>query len=241
MSSRWTVGLPVAFLGLTLLAPSSSAQGRGMHASSGRAQARSSSRIGTRGELGRQSQRRFLNDSVYPYLPFFYPDDEESDYGPVSPEASPAPHGESIQVVAAPAAPPAAASPVEPLLLENRGGQWVRIPTGNQMEISQSGKPGVAQASSLQPGIAVPAGTAPPLPELPPAIVVFRDGHMEEVGKYMIQGDMLFTTADYWTTGSWTRKIPLAELNLPASLKLNDERGSKFNLPSGPNEVVIRF
>jgi len=226
---------------MALLAPSSPAQGRGMHASSGPAQARSSSKMGIRGELGRQAQRRFLNDAVYLYPPYFYPDDEEADYGPVAPEASPIPHGTVVEMVAAPAAPPAAASPVEPLLLENRGGQWVRIPTGNQMEISQSGKQVVAQASNLQPGIAVPTETAPPPPELPPAIVVFRDGHMEEVGKYMIQGDMLFTNADYWTTGSWTRKIPLAELNLPASLKLNNERGSKFNLPSGPNEVVIRF
>jgi hypothetical protein len=64
---------------------------------------------------------------------------------------------------------------------------------------------------------------------------------MEEVDKYMIQGDALYTSADYWTTGSWTKKIPLAELDLPASLKLNKERGAKFNLPSAPNEVVIRF
>ncbi len=64
---------------------------------------------------------------------------------------------------------------------------------------------------------------------------------MEELGKYMIQGVVLLTTADYWSTGSWTRKIPLAELDIPASLKLNRERGSKFNLPSGPNEVVVRF
>lgn len=64
---------------------------------------------------------------------------------------------------------------------------------------------------------------------------------MEEVQKYMIQGGVLYTTSDYWTTGSWTRKIPLAELDIPASLKLNKERGTKFNLPSAPNEVVIRF
>jgi hypothetical protein len=241
MISRFTIALPFAVLGMALLAPSSRAQGRGMRPSSGPAQARSSSKIGVRGELGRQAQHRFLNNGVYLYPPFFYPDDEESDYEPVSPEAYPVPQGSSIQMVAAPSASAAVASPVEPLLLENRGGQWVRIPTGNQMAISQSGKPDLAQPSSPQPGPTDSTETAPPVPELPPAIVVFRDGHMEEVGRYMIQGDMLFTNADYWTTGSWTRKIPLAELNLPASLKLNKERGSKFNLPSGPNEVVIRF
>jgi len=236
MISRCMIGLPVAVLGMALLAPSSPAQGRGVRAFPAPAQARSSSGIGIRGEINRQSQRRFLNDSAFLYPPYFYPDDE-FDYGPVAPETSP------VRMVVAQAAPPpaSAASPVEPLLLENRGGQWVRIPTGNQMAISPSGKPDGAQVSSLQPGVSVPTEAAPPLPELPPAIVVFRDGHMEEVGKYMIQGDVLFTNADYWNTGSWTRKIPLAELDLPASLKLNRERGSKFSLPSGPNEVVIRF
>jgi hypothetical protein len=72
-------------------------------------------------------------------------------------------------------------------------------------------------------------------------VIVFRDGHEEEVAKYMIQGETLFTNADYWNTGSWTRKIPLSEVDIPASLKLNRDRGTKFNLPSGPNEVMIRF
>jgi hypothetical protein len=57
----------------------------------------------------------------------------------------------------------------------------------------------------------------------------------------MIQGDILYTNTDRWTTGSWTQKIPLADLDIPASLKLNKDRGTKFNLPSGPNEVMIRF
>jgi len=30
-------------------------------------------------------------------------------------------------------------------------------------------------------------------------------------------------------------------LDIPASLKLNNERGAKFSLPSGPNEIVVRF
>jgi hypothetical protein len=236
MGSRFIIGLPVGILGMTLFAPTSPAQGRGMRPFPAPAQARPSSGIGISGEINRPSQRHFLNDSVFLYPPYFYPDDG-FDYGPVAPEAPP------VQTVVVPAAPPPAspASPVEPLLLENRGGQWVRIPTGNQMAISQTGKPDAAQASNLQPGIAVSTEAAPPLPELPPAIVVFRDGHTEEVGKYMIQGDILFTNADYWSTGSWTRKIPLAELDVPASLKLNKERGSKFSLPSGPSEVVIRF
>ena len=57
----------------------------------------------------------------------------------------------------------------------------------------------------------------------------------------MIQGDTLYTRSDYWTTGSWSESIPLSQLDLPASLKLNQERGTKFSLPSAPNEVVVRF
>jgi len=30
-------------------------------------------------------------------------------------------------------------------------------------------------------------------------------------------------------------------LDIPATLKLNEERGGKFNLPSAPNQVVVRF
>jgi hypothetical protein len=164
-----------------------------------------------------------LNGSGYLWPPYFY--DDGFDEGPVGPD------GSQVQVVVLPPVQPPepAAKPADSLLLENRDGQWVRVPTGIEMQaVTNSSKPG-------------PAGTTSPVPELPPAQIVFRDGHREDVEKYMIQGDFLFTNSDYWTTGSWTRKIPLAELDIPASLKLNKERGAKFNLPSGPNEVVIRF
>jgi len=236
MISRLSVCLPVAILGAMLLAPPAPAQGRGGRGAGAGARMRSSFGFNGREGFARPAQRQFLN---YPYLfpPYFYPYDD-FDYGPGAPE----PGAVQPIIVMQPAQPPAPpAPPAESLLLESHGGQWVRVPTGSQMAIPQSAKPDAAQTSSTQSEIAEPAVAAPPLPELPPAIVVFRDGHMEELGKYMIQGVVLFTTADYWSTGSWTRKIPLAELDIPASLKLNKERGSKFNLPSGPNEVVVRF
>jgi hypothetical protein len=57
----------------------------------------------------------------------------------------------------------------------------------------------------------------------------------------MIQGDLIYVSMDYWSSGSWTRQIPIAELDVPATLKLNRERGGKFSLPSGPSEIMIRF
>ena len=240
MKPRLNIAVSIAVLGAALIAPSAPAQGRhGMHAPAAAPRARSSFRISERDGFDRPNQRRFLNDSAF-LFPYFYADDE-FDYGPVAPEAPP------VQVVPPqpqqlPQPPAPAASPVESLLLENHNGQWVRIPTGSEMPtIPQSTKPDSATASAPNPRFVELPVAAPPLPALPPAVIVFRDGHTEEFAKYMIQGDVLFTNADYWSTGSWTRKIPLSEVDIPASLKLNKERGTKFNLPSGPNEVVIRF
>jgi hypothetical protein len=232
--------MSVAALGAALFAPSAPAQGRhGMHAPSAAPRARSSFRLSGREGFDRPNRRRFLNDSAF-LFPYFYADDE-FDYGPVAPEALP------VQVVLPqpqqPPQPPApAANPVQPLLLENHNGQWVRVPTGSEMQaIPQSTKADSAKVPAPNPGFIELPVAASPLPALPPAVIVFRDGHSEEIAKYMIQGDMLFTNADYWSTGSWTRKIPLSDVDIPTSLKLNKDRGTKFNLPSGPNEVVIRF
>jgi len=237
MKSGLNIAVSIAALGAALFAPSAPAQGRhGMHTSAAAPRPRSSFRISERQGFDRPNQRRFLNDSAF-LFPYFYADDE-FDYGPVPTEALP------VQVVLPqPPQPPAPApSPVEPLILENQNGQWVRVRTGSEMPtVPQSTKPDSATASAPNPGFVELPVAAPPLPALPPAVIVFRDGHTEEFAKYMIQGDVLFTNADYWSSGSWTRKIPLAEVDIPASLKLNKDRGTKFNLASGPNEVVIRF
>ena len=58
--------------------------------------------------------------------------------------------------------------------------------------------------------------------------------------EYTIMSGTIYSKADYWTTGSWTRKIQIADLDVPATLRLNQERGLKFVLPASPNEVVVR-
>ena len=71
-------------------------------------------------------------------------------------------------------------------------------------------------------------------------MLVFRDGHQEEIEKYTIIGSVIYAPADYWSTGSWRRKVAIADLDIAATLKMNRERGGRFSLPSGPNEVVFR-
>ena len=76
--------------------------------------------------------------------------------------------------------------------------------------------------------------------ELPPTVLVYRDGHKEEVSDYTITSGTIYSKADYWSSGSWTKKIQIADLDVPATLKLNQERGLKFVLPASPNEVIMR-
>ena len=245
MYTRWLmtalriIALPVAVLAAALLPPVSSAQVRGMRTPESTPRLRSSFGLTGRDGNARPSQRHFVDNSGFLFFPYFYADTDSEDKKD-KPEPAP------VQVLVGAPAPAASSAPAahaaEPLVLENRDGKWVRIPTGNQLPtIPQLPQPASVKTSSPHPGVTELAEAVPPLPKLPPAVIVFRDRHVEELGKYMIQGDALFTGADYSTTGSWTRKIPLKELDLPASLKLNKERGTKFNLPSSPNEVVIRF
>lgn len=237
MISRLSLAVAAAILGVLLCAPIAPAQGRGgVHGSAATPRARSVIGFAGRNVEGRQIRR--LNNSAFWFPPYFYPYDDydyETDY-PTPPVVQP--------LAAQPVASAPAPAPAEPLLLENRNGEWVRVPTGSEIPVaSQPASPqsDSASASNSRPGFVELPVAAAPLAPLPPAVIVFRDGHTEEVAKYMIQGEDLYTSSDYYATGSWTRKIPLAQLDIPASLKLNKERGTKFNLPSSPNEVMIRF
>jgi hypothetical protein len=160
------------------------------------------------------------------YLPWFYPD--YYDYGPDIVEGPP-PQTivlQTPQPASQAVAPPA---PVEPLVIELRGDRWVRI-TGY-------GEP-QAGGELIGPEQMVAARNAQP--SLPPAVLVFRDGHQEEIGKYVIIGSTIYARADYWRSGSWTRKVEIAELDVPTTLKVNQQRGAQFRLPSSPNEVMMR-
>jgi hypothetical protein len=61
---------------------------------------------------------------------------------------------------------------------------------------------------------------------LPATVLVFRDQHKLEVQNYAIVGPTLWNFAPLRT-----EKIPLSDLDLPATTKANDERGVDFRLP----------
>lgn len=68
-----------------------------------------------------------------------------------------------------------------------------------------------------------------PAPSAPttPTILVFRDQHKEEVENYAVVGQTLFNF-----TPQRTEKIALADLDLAATQKANDDRGVTFRIPA---------
>jgi hypothetical protein len=233
------VALSLAMLGATVSVSSAKAQGHVAFAPAPgiRTSMAASPNGGVRtGFVHRRRAHRFFAGSGY--APYFY-----SDYDSDSEEAPP-PEIFIVQT-AQPPSPAATRKPLESLVLELRGDHWVRITNYGQSQTDgESSKPEPERAADLTstaPG-ATPrrTQTVEPPSELPPAVLVFRDGHEEEIEKYMIMGATIYTSADYWSSGSWTRKVQIAELNVPQTLKLNQERGARFSLPSGPNEVMIR-
>jgi hypothetical protein len=63
--------------------------------------------------------------------------------------------------------------------------------------------------------------------QAPAIVLIYKDGRQREVQNYAIMGNYLFDIGMFVA-----QKIPLAELNLKATLKANDERGVEFALPA---------
>jgi hypothetical protein len=134
----------------------------------------------------------------------------------------------------------------EPLMLELQNGRYVRV---NGPVINGDAEPINFSANSAAPKPHVKA--AKPVPEnpapqtiaavpLPAVVLVFRDGHSEQVRDYTIAQGSLYVRGDYYTDGYWNKKIDLATLNIPATLQTNATHNVTFVLPSAPNQVITR-
>ena len=70
------------------------------------------------------------------------------------------------------------------------------------------------------------ASQSRPKADLQPTELVFRDKHTEQVENYAIVGKT------FWVLDAQqAKKIPLAELDIGATKKANDDRGVEFQLP----------
>ncbi len=70
---------------------------------------------------------------------------------------------------------------------------------------------------------ASPAREAKPIE---PTVLIFHDGHRQEVTNYAIMGQTVYVLDDH------TQKIPLANLDVAATVKANDDRGLEFEVPA---------
>jgi len=224
MMSRWLIFAALA----VAMAPPSMAQNRGAGFGPGAGFGRG---VGFTG----RHHRGFGGGSFYLGDPFFY-----SDYpsGSLASQAFSPP----MVIVQAPPTAVVAEPKSEPLLIEWQGDRYVRF-SGDEDAKSRAA-PDYVQPAAVRPTpgktATSSAGSAPLSAELPPAVLIFRDGHREEVSDYVIARGVLYARGDYWQNGYWTKNIQLAVLDIPATLAANLQNGAKFVLPSGPNEVVTR-
>ncbi len=84
----------------------------------------------------------------------------------------------------------------------------------------------------LQPAPAVRVEPERPQPasgpdrEQEPTLLVFKNGHRLEIRNFVIAGDTVIVLSPEY------RKVPLSDLDLPATVKENDDRGIDFRVPS---------
>lgn len=191
------------------------------------------------------SQRAAFGARSFAYPIPFFTDSLYSDaiYAPGYAGASPAVlilQGQSP----APAEPERPASPVQPLLIELQGNRYVRLSgdetSGAQIIDSDSlQRESSEHGSSQKARLLDVAAPATPVREPVPALLVFRDGHREEVSDYTIAVGILYARSDDFSSGAWNKKIELSALNLPETVATNRSRGVKFRLPRASNEVIV--
>jgi hypothetical protein len=65
-----------------------------------------------------------------------------------------------------------------------------------------------------------------PVVAQPSTLLIFKDGHQQEVSNYAIVGGTLYDLSD-----GRSKKVQLTDLDLSATVKQNDERGVEFQVP----------
>jgi hypothetical protein len=137
----------------------------------------------------------------------------------------------------------------QPLMIELRGDRYVRVANdGENAEnaLAPANQPashetrGSASVNRTAPSVIVSNIKSTSASELPPTVLIFRDGHSENVQDYAITDGVIYARGNYYTDGYWNKKIEVSSLNVPQTIQSNEARGVQFHLPGAPNEVITR-
>jgi hypothetical protein len=116
-----------------------------------------------------------------------------------------------------------------PTIFDRRGsGQPARLflddypPRPSRARSENRDRPDRESAASAPPDEA-------PVADQPQTVLIFKDGHQVEVQNYAVVGNMLYDLSP-----GHHRKIAIADLDLKATAKQNDDLGINFQLPPAP-------
>jgi len=160
-------------------------------------------------------------------FPYWY-----DDYPVEAATTASAPQFIVVERQAADAAPMPRATP---LLIELQGDRYVRYGgiaggvRGDALATEVSNRDMPSRAAAATPGA-----------QLAPTVLMYRDGHREEVRDYAIVDGVIYAHSNDWQTGYATKNIAVSKLDIPSTITINRDRGVGFVLPSGPNEAVTR-
>ena len=117
-----------------------------------------------------------------------------------------------------------------PTIFDRRGSgeQYYRPRAREEEDYRRSTNSDSARGKSRteEPMAEQPRSEQPVEPQAP-TVLVFKDGHQSQVLNYAIVGDNLFELSN-----GRSIKIALAELDVPATQKENDQRGVDFRVPA---------
>lgn len=177
------------------------------------------------GQPGHHHHHDGNNSGSAYYVPYYIPYYPAVDYdGPVADEAPPQDAPDSYQG--------------GPTIFDRRGsGERAAndyVPDRSR-PVPRPPSPPVAPRDGEDPAPATTAHIADPpiavpVTALQPTILIFKDGHKQQIGNYAIVGVNL-----YDLTPGRRQKVAIADLDLVATQKANDDEGNDFKLPQLPD------
>jgi hypothetical protein len=117
---------------------------------------------------------------------------------------------------------------------EYLGGPTIFDRRGNGERYSSDNAPPTSakprdDSSRVADAAVAPRADAPPEPPQPDTVLVFKDGHKQQISNYAIVGANLFDLSN-----GRRQKIAISDLDLAATQKANDDQGIEFKLPALP-------